>query len=322
MFLVELIVVNIFLVGVISLYCKLTCGICKCSRHLVGKVVIVTGGNAGIGYETARDLAERGARVILACRNEGRGTKARDQIIAQTGNEDVHFKLMDLASFASVRKFADDVLKTEKRLDILVNNAGVFISENEKTEDGLAVGMQINHFGPFLLTNLLLPLLKSSAPSRIINVSSMVYKYGNLDFDNLNLDKEGTFGRSTMYSNTKLCNVLMTVELDRQFKESGVTAYCLHPGAVATEIMGLKENSWLKRILPLARLFIKDAWEGAQTSIFLAVSPEVTKLSGWYFRDCFEQPLVKKAQDPGLARKLWEVSERIVGLDGKKLPVT
>lgn len=315
MFILELIALNVALVVILSLYCKLTCGICKCSRHLVGRVVIVTGANAGIGYETAKNLAERGARVILACRNEARGTKARDEIINQTGNDDVHFRQMDLASFSSIRKFAGNILTTEKRLDILINNAGVFSSENEKTEDGLAVGMQTNHFGPFLLTCLLLPLLKSSAPSRIINVSSMVYRHGNLDFDNLNLDKEGTFGTTAMYVNSKLCNVLMTIELDRQLRGSGVTTYCLHPGAVATELMGIKENRWLKRFQPLGRLFLKDAWEGAQTSINLAVSPEVTELSGRYFRDCFEQPILKKAQDPGLAKKLWEVSEQILGLE-------
>lgn len=313
MFLLSLLLVNVGLFITISIYCKLTCGICKCSKHLVGKVVIVTGGNAGIGYETAKDFADRGARVILGCRSEARGTAARDKIASLTGNTDVHFRQVDMASLKSVRNFAENIVQTEKRLDILVNNAGVLESKFDKTEDGLLEGMQINHFGPFLLTTLLLPLLKSSAPSRIINVSSMVYKYGKIDFENLNMEKETkeTFNERKLYANTKLCNVLMTVELERQLRGTGVTANCLHPGAVHTEIMK-KRNALTTIIGPVAWLFVKVPWEGAQTSIFLAVSPEVAEVSGRYFSDCRERSITKAAQDTGLARKLWEVSEKTV----------
>lgn len=217
MFFIALIVFNVLLLIGLKVYCKLTYGINKCSKHLVGKVVIVTGGNAGIGFETAKDLADRGAKVIIGCRDEGRGTTARDKIILATGNKDVHYKKLDLASFASVRTFADEIIKTEKQLNIFINNAGVLEAKNVQSEDGLSLAMQINHFGPFLLTNLLLPLLKSSAPSRIINVSSMAHRFGKIDFDNLNLEKETekSFSLMKLYSNTKLCNVLMTVELAR-----------------------------------------------------------------------------------------------------------
>lgn len=314
MFIISLIIVNVIFAILIRIYCKLTYGICKFSKHLVGKVVIVTGANNGIGYESAKNLAERGARVILACRNVGRGTAARDKIIAATGNRDVHFIQLDLASFASVRTFADNVISNENRLDILINNAGIHKTDNVKTEDGLFVGMQTNHFGPFLLTSLLLPLLKSSAPSRIINVSSMAYRSGVLDFDNINMEKETkeTFSTFRAYQTSKLCNVLITSELDRILKGSGVTVNCLHPGVVDTELIAEVQIPALKYLLPLFKYFMKNPWEGAQTTIYLAVSSEVENISGKFFSDCRIQTLTQKAQDKELARTLWEVSERLV----------
>ncbi|KAJ8733302.1 hypothetical protein PYW08_001600 [Mythimna loreyi] len=315
MFIISIVlVVSIFFI--IKVYCKLKTGICKCSNHLVGKVTIVTGGNKGIGYETAKNLAERGARVILACRNEGLGIAARDQIIKATGNTDVHYRQLDLSSLASVRAFADGVIKTEKRLDILINNAGVFEVDNVKTEDGLSLGAQTNHFGPFLLTNLLMPLLKTSAPSRIVTVSSEAHKNGKVEFDNLNSEKETkeTYSFLNLYANTKLYNILMTVELTRRLEGTGVTANCLHPGLVETEILQLK-SFWVRMLLPLAMNFSKNSWEGAQTSIYLAVSREVNGVSGKYFADCKEtKVLTPLAEDKNLARKLWEVSEKLVGL--------
>lgn len=313
----SLLLVNIVLGILFKLYLKLTCGICECSRHLVGKVALVTGGTAGIGYETAKNLAERGAKVIVASRDENRGKAARDSIIVETGNHDVHFKKLDLASFRSVREFAKDILQIEQRLDILINNAGALGLGYKKTEDGLLVGMQINHFGPFLLTNLLLPLLKSSAPSRIINVSSMAYSHGKIDFQNLDMEKETekTFSEIAAYSNSKLCNVLMTVELSRRLENTGVTTNSLHPGAVSTEIGKHIANPFYKYLLWIAmKLFYKSAWEGAQTSIYLATSPEGAAVTGRYFSDCMPKKTSQLAQDKDLARKLWEESERIVQL--------
>lgn len=315
MFIISLILTNLFILCIIKVYLKLSTGICKCSNHLVGKVTIVTGGNKGIGYETAKNLAERGARVILACRNEGLGTAARDQITKATGNADVHYRHLDLSSLASVRAFADGVIKTEKRLDILINNAGVYEVDNLKTEDGLSLAVQTNHFGPFLLTSLLLPLLKSFAPSRIVNVSSGAHLRGKVDFDNLNAEKETkeTYSLNKVYSNTKLYNVLMSLELARRLEGTGVTANSLHPGVVETEILQLK-TGWVKVVLPLAKYFFKDTWEGAQTSIYLAVSREVDGVSGKYYADCREMSASTLGQDKDLARKLWEVSETLVGL--------
>lgn len=295
-------------------YVRCTLGINKSTDQLDDKVVIVTGGNAGIGFEAAMDLAERGARVILACRNEGRGTTARDRIIEATGNQDVHYRNLDLASFDSIRAFAEIIIQNESRLDILINNAGIYNKEFQKTEDGLLLMMKSNHFGPFLLTNLLLPLLKSSAPSRIINVSSVAHKSGKIDFDNLNAEKETekSYKPYDFYANSKLCNILMTIELDRRLEGTRVTANSLHPGVVQTEL--ISEISVLKVMKPVSKFYFKTPKEGAQTTIHLAVAPEVAGVSGRYFADCHETSTSKLAQDKEVARKLWEESEKIVKL--------
>ncbi|KAJ2952072.1 hypothetical protein O0L34_g4337 [Tuta absoluta] len=309
----SLIVVNVFLIALIRLYCWLTCGMCKCSRHLVGKVVIVTGASSGIGYETAKNLAERGARVLIAGNSETRGTAARDEIIKITGNTDVHFRKVDFASLVSVRAFAANILSTEKRVDILINNAGIQQSDNVKTEDGLLEGMQVNYFGHFLLTKLLLPLLKSSAPSRIINVSSMAYQFSKIDLDDLNWEKRAsTFNSNQVYSDSKLALVLMTMELARQLKGTEVTVNSLHPGFIHTRIEDLDKFGPLKYLAFMSKLVTKTPLEGAQTSIYLAVSPDVEGVSGAYFRDCRATKVTKLAQDSELAKKLWEISEQLV----------
>jgi retinol dehydrogenase 12 len=305
------IVIIIVLYILIIVYAKLTSGINKCSKHLVGKVVIVTGGNAGIGYETAKDLAERGAKVILGCRSVERGTAARDKIINLSGNKDVHFKLLDLNSFKSVREFAHDILKSEKELHILINNAGIIAHDYTITEDGLLSVMQTNHFGHFLLTSLLLPLLKSSAPSRIINVSSKLHEQGKVDLDNINGTKE-SYGSLQGYSNSKLCNVLMTVELAKRLKGTGVTVNSLHPGAVVTEI--LKDRWWTGIVKLITHPTYKSSWAGAQTTNYLAVSPEVNDINGKYFADCRLTATSALGEDAKLAEKLWHLSEKLTNI--------
>jgi retinol dehydrogenase 12 len=309
---ISLIIINIVLYILIVLYVKLTCGINKCSKHLVGKVVIVTGGNAGIGYETAKDLAERGAKVILGCRSVERGTAARDKIINSSGNKDVHFKLLDLSSLKSVREFANDILRSEKELHILINNAGIIGQEYTITEDGLLLDMQTNHFGHFLLTSLLLPLLKSSGPSRIINVSSKIHERGRVDLDNINGTKE-SYGAFQSYSNSKLCNVLMTVELANRLKGTEVTVNCLHPGTVMTNIFRVRDRWWTSISKPIIELLCKTPWTAAQTSNYLAVSPDVNNVSGKYFADC-HLASSSALRDVELAKKLWDLSERLTNI--------
>lgn len=275
------------------------------------KVVIVTGSNTGIGLATAADLAGRGAKVILACRNEEKTKQAINTIKQATKNANLIFKPLDLASLKSVRAFATDILKTESRIDVLINNAGTGILDNSLTEDNLPIEAQVNHFGPFLLTMLLLPLIKSSAPSRIVNVSSLMHNFGNVT----NLEKQGArfLDRRRVYSNTKLANILFTRKLSELLKGTGVTVNCLHPGAVSTDIF----RNQPKIIKFLLRLLFWTPTQGAQTTIYLSVAKELQEVTGKYFNNCTETTPAKKAMDDEAAEKLWKISEKVTFLDKK-----
>lgn len=303
--------VTVLIIGIVKVYNKLTVGICRSSLHMVGKVVVVTGGNSGIGLETAKDLACRGARVILACRSVRRAAAAKEEIISFSGNSDVHCQQLDLSSLRSVREFCAHILKTEKRLDVLINNAGAGGLGNCKTADGLHVGMQVNYFAPFLLTCSLLPLMKSSAPSRIVNVSSVMHKYGEMDFENLNMEKY--WSDYLVYANSKLFLNLMSLELSRRLEGTGVTVNCLHPGVAATNLFRNISNSFIRSVVKNGIGFmLQSSWEAAQTSIHLSVSPEVKSVSGKYFCDCRERKPSKLSQDKELAKRLFSESERLV----------
>nr|XP_026496871.1 retinol dehydrogenase 14-like [Vanessa tameamea] len=295
----------------VKIYQKFTCRVCQSSVHMVGKVVLITGGNSGIGLETAKNLADRGARIIIACRSVKRAQEAKEEIIKTTGNKDIEYRRLDLASFRSIREFCENILKTEKRLDVLINNAAAGGLGNYKTEDGNHVGMQVNYFGPFLLTNLLLPLLKTSAPSRIVNVSSVIHKYGEMDFENLNMEKY--WSDYLVYANSKLYLNLMTLELSRRLKGTNVTVNALHPGVAATNIFrNIKSDIIRNVVLVILNSLYKSVWEAAQTSIYLAVSPDVQNVSGRYFSNCREKTPSKLSRDSEIAKKLWEESEKIV----------
>lgn len=284
------------------------------TMDLSGKTVIVTGANGGIGYTTALDLARRNARVILACRNMRRGEAARDAIIQLTANEEVVVRELDVSRLKSVRQFVDRVYEEEQRLDILINNAGVSGLPKEMTEDGLEVNFATNHFGPFLLTNLLLDLLKTSAPSRIINLSSTVQRFGNINFDNLRAEKSFSFYQ--VYFDSKLANVLFTRELARQLEGTDVTVCAVHPGSVRTNL--LNSMPFYVRIpMAMFRLFLRSAEEGAQTTLYCAMAEEVQDMSGKYFAECqlAETQVNPLANDEAVCRKLWEVSCRYTGLD-------
>ncbi|XP_027577400.1 retinol dehydrogenase 13-like [Pipra filicauda] len=285
----------------------------KCPADLTGKTVIVTGANSGIGKCVAMDLARRNARTILACRSRERGQAAVEEIRAATGNPAVVLRLLDTGSLASVRAFARAVLREEPRLDVLVNNAGVtglpFTITSERLEQTFAT----NYLGPFLLTNLLLDLLKASAPSRVVNVSSFRHSVGTADSGFLTGQRHPG-GYDAAYSSTKLMNLLFTAELARRLRGTGVTANALSPGVVSTSIM--RHFSWAVRALfVLLRPFIKSAEQGAASTIFCAVSEEAEGVSGKYFDSSCRLALPSApARDAALARKLWEASERLTGL--------
>ncbi|XP_055979926.1 retinol dehydrogenase 14 [Sorex fumeus] len=293
-----------------------------------GKTVLITGANSGLGRATAAELLRLGARVIMGCRDRARAEEAAGELRRELrppgdpaaggpeagGPGELVVKELDLASLRSVRAFCQEMLQEERRLDVLINNAGVFQCPYMKTEDGFEMQFGVNHLGHFLLTNLLLGLLKSSAPSRIVVVSSKLYKYGDINFEDLN--SEQSYNKSFCYSRSKLANILFTRELARRLEGTNVTVNVLHPGIVRTNLGRHIHIPLLAR--PLFSLvswaFFKSPVEGAQTSIYLASSPEVEGVSGKYFGDCKEEELLPKAMDDLVARKLWDISEVMVGL--------
>ncbi|XP_040527829.1 retinol dehydrogenase 12 isoform X1 [Gallus gallus] len=285
----------------------------KCPTDLTGKTVIVTGANSGIGKCVAMDLARRNARTILACRSRERGQAAAEEIRAATGNPNVVLRLLDSSSLASVRAFAREVLREEKRLDVLVNNAGVTGLPFALTPEGLERTFATNYLGPFLLTNLLLDLMKASAPARIVTVSSFRHSAGTADCRFLTgRARPDSFDH--IYNSTKLMNVLHTAEMAQRLQGTGVTANSLNPGVVSTGIMR-NFSLAVRGLFFLISPFIKSAEQGAVSTIYCAVSEEVSGISGKYFdSDCSLTLPSAAARDAGLARKLWEESERLTGL--------
>ncbi|XP_042864840.1 retinol dehydrogenase 11-like [Penaeus japonicus] len=264
------------LVLAFRLFYRFRSGRCRSKRSLVGKTVVVTGGSAGIGKEAAKDFLKRNARVILACRNLEKARKVAEELVAETGNPNVAVRRLDTADLASVRSFAEDFLRTEDSLHILVNNAGIAGTRTrQETEDGLELTMATNHFGHFLLTNLLLKRLQESAPSRVVTVSSAAHlMVRKLDPRDLNLSE--SYGSLKAYGLSKLCNILFATELAERLKGTGVTSNSLHPGAVATEFF-IKEDPSRGWIMTMAGRVInffvtlggKDSELGAQTTIHL-----------------------------------------------------
>ncbi|XP_062869756.1 dehydrogenase/reductase SDR family member 13 [Trichomycterus rosablanca] len=290
---------------------------CESSAKLHGKTVIITGANTGIGKATALELAKTGARVILACRDKQRAEAAVNDIRKESGNNEVVYMHLDLASLQSVRSFAETFLKTERRLDILINNAGLVTQG--KTEEGFGMIFGVNHIGHFLLTMLLLDRLKECGPSRVVTVASRAYEIGNIDFDCINTHKDLRLGNSSIdllriYSHSKLCNVLFTHELAKRLEGTKVTCYSLHPGPIKTDI-GRYASFWWKMIfVPITALFFVDVESGAQTTLHCAIQEGIEPLSGRYFSGCAVQKVYAKARDDATAKKLWEVSERLCGL--------
>lgn len=290
------------------------------NRRLEGKTAVITGGTSGLGLVTAKDFSKRGARVIVACPFEEEGTNARQQIINESGNQNVIFKHLDLSSLASVREFAKEIQKSEKRLDILVNNAGVGIPGDFLTKDGLNFIMQVNYYGHFLLTILLLPLLKKtgteSDPARIVNMSSITHRCASSDVDNYN--RAGYWFTLRIYCNSKLSLVLFSKELTRRLSGSNVVVNCSDPGFAATRIYK-SANEFLGFLaITLILLLAKTTFEGAQTAIYLGVD-EAGKVSGEYFENCKKIAADSKASNETSIRKLWEQSIKLTQLSDEDL---
>jgi NAD(P)-dependent dehydrogenase (short-subunit alcohol dehydrogenase family) len=274
-------------------------------------VVIVTGANSGIGKVTALELARKGANVVMVCRSRSKGEAARDEIIAQSGNPQVELILADFASLQSVRGAAEAFLKSHDRLHVLVNNAGLYLGERLLSQDGYEMTFAVNHLAPFLLTNLLLDTLRASAPARVVNVSSGAHMAGHISFDDL--DAKRGFSGFRAYGASKLANVLFSNELARRLEGSGVTSNSLHPGAVATNF-GSGTSGLFSFVFRLARPFFISPERGAETSIYLASSPDVAGVSGKYYDNKRPQTSSPEANRADVQRQLWEVSAKLVGL--------
>jgi NAD(P)-dependent dehydrogenase (short-subunit alcohol dehydrogenase family) len=271
---------------------------------VAGKVILVTGSTSGIGEETARALAGRGATVILNGRDRARGEMIARRIQEETKNPSVEFLAGDLSTHVGVRALAAEFRARHDRLDVLVNNVGAIFWKRAETSDGLERTFALNHLSYFHLTNLLLDLLKASAPARVINVASQTHRGARLDFDDLQAKR--SYKALRVYNQSKLANILFTYELARRLKDTGVTANALHPGVTATN-WG-KDGGMMTAVFWIMMRFVQSAERGAQTSLYLATSPDLETTSGKYFKK--QEPVASSPEsyDEAAARRLWEVS--------------
>ena len=280
-----------------------------------GKTVVITGGNSGIGKAAAVALARAGARVVITARNEQRGTAARSDIATASGSDRVELSVFDLADLGSVRTGAQDLLDRCPRIDVLLNNAGLILSERTLSADGYESTFAINHLGPFLLTELLLDRVTSSAPSRIVNVASTAHNFARrgMVFDDLMAER--SYKPMEVYGRSKLANILFTTELAKRLAGTGVTVNCLHPGSVATGYARDGDTTgfmaWGVKVYAHLPISLTPE-KGARTSVFLCSSPTVDDVSGKYFVKCRQKTPSANARDEAAAARLWEVSEDLV----------
>ncbi|NTV36216.1 MAG: SDR family oxidoreductase [Anaerolineaceae bacterium] len=275
---------------------------------MTGKVVLITGGTSGIGEITATELARKGAEVVIVGRNAEKLDMVVNQVKSETGNAKVSGLLADLSVLAQVRKLADDFKARHNRLDVLVNNAGAVLMKHEVSADGYEMTFALNHLNYFLLTHCLLDVLKASAPARIVNVSSMAHLGARLNFDDLQNEKK--YSGWAAYSQSKLANVYFTYELARRLDGTGVTVNVLHPGFVATNF-GRSNGGLLSAVFKLFQIGAITPKQGAETSIYLASSPEVEGVTGKYFVKKMAARSSDVSYDESAARKLWEISEKL-----------
>ncbi len=277
---------------------------------MTGKTVLITGSSSGIGLQTAKVLAQQGAEIILVARNEDKLKEAVATIKAATGNEKLKYYTADFSSQKSIRELAVKVKKDYTKLDVLINNAGGVFPDFKLSEDGLEMTIATNHFAYFLLTNLVLDLLKKADSARIVNVASGSHYQGKIDFESFT-KKKGYFIMKA-YAQSKLANVLFTKELADRLKGTRITVNCLHPGFVHTEI-GTKGVTGLAKFIWsfFSRLGGLSVADGAKTSVYLASSSAVNGVTGKYFDKCKPKEESKLAKDTNLQKELWKVSEQL-----------
>ena len=279
---------------------------------MTGKVCLVTGGNSGIGKATALGLAKLNATVVIVSRDKDKGEAAALEIRMQSGKKDVDSMVADLSSQDSVRELAHDFKSRYKRLDVLVNNAGVFLPKRIQTVDGLEATFATNHLGHFLLTNLLLDLLKKSAPSRIINLTSSAHRGTEMNFDDLQGEKK--YSGYFAYSQSKLANVLFTYQLAKLLQGTGVTVNCLHPGVVRTGF-GKDQVGLMSVMVRISSPFMMSPEKAARAAIYLATSSTLEGVSGKHFSKGREEKSSDESYDASSAERLWNVSAELTKLN-------
>ncbi|RNA18067.1 retinol dehydrogenase 13-like [Brachionus plicatilis] len=292
---------------------------CKSKNRLNSKVAVVTGANCGIGYETALDLAKRDATVILACRDLNRANEAAEKIKFETANVNVYVEKLDLASLESIRNFVKNFREKFQRLDILINNAGLLTSSYVETKDGFETQFGVMHLGHFYLTYLLLDFLKSSKPSRVVNLTSEAHRFCKLNWNDIMLKNK--YSSFVAYQQAKLANILFTLEFNKRYKEEGVMAVSVHPGFVKTEInRHFTEKFGLRTLLfvviyPFYVIGSMSSKLGAQTSIHCAVADEIPDDNRIYYRNCKPANCSSEAMNEIESKKLWEFSTKILNLE-------
>lgn len=276
---------------------------------MADKVCLLTGASSGIGRATALNLADRGVRLLLACRDRERGEAVVAEVRRRTGADRAELLIADLASQGQVRHLAAVVGACSDRLDIVINNAGLVTSRRELTADGLEKTLAVNHLAPFLLTNLLLNQLSASA--RVVTVASDAHRSGAIRLDDL--QGERRWRAYSAYAQSKLANILFTYELSRRLNTSGITVNCLHPGLVGTRIFN--NTPWPARLViaPMSLFFASSA-KGAEGVVKLALAPEMEGVTGRYFDRTEEAHSSAASHDVELALRLWDASERLTGL--------
>jgi NAD(P)-dependent dehydrogenase (short-subunit alcohol dehydrogenase family) len=278
-------------------------------ENMNGKICIVTGSNTGIGKETARGLAARGATVVMACRDAAKAEAARADVAANTGRSDVHILPLDLGDTNSIRAFAAAFKERYGRLDVLVHNAGVWSTKRTTTRDGFESTFGVNHLGTFLLTRELRDVIERSAPARIVVLSSGLHYRGRMNFEDLQFERRKYSGTAA-YNQSKLANVLFTKALARRLAGTGVTVNAVHPGVVATELA----RDLPRFLVKLMHLFMLTPAEGAACSLHVAMDPALATTSGEYFEKSKPRPALAEANDEALQERLWRVSEELLGL--------
>ena len=279
------------------------------SGSMSGKVVLITGATQGIGKESAAALASMGASVVMVGRDRERSEAALADVKARSRSDSVELLLADLSSMAEVRRLAADFKARHDRLHVLLNNAGAINATRKQSPDGLEMTFAVNHLAYFLLTDLLLPVLKASAPSRIVNVASDAHRGLSLDFADLQTEKR--YFSFAAYGRSKLANILFTYELARRLEGTGVTANALHPGVIASGF-GKNDKGWFALGAKLMAPFLITPEKGARTSVYLASSPEVEGVNGQYFKRSKPIKSSRQSYDEAAQKKLWEVTERII----------